>query len=76
MTEKQLSDFASKLRSINGLHLFKIFYKYLSFTDINQLFNYLAVNETESDLRKLEKMWDEFISIDTNEDVQETKKSP
>lgn len=63
MIYKQITDFAAKLRGIDGIHLFKIFTKYTlaGFIDINQLFNYLAKKEKEDDLRKLEKLWDVFI---------------
>lgn len=75
---KQFNDFATKLRGIDGLHLFKIFMPYLSkgFNDINQLFNNLAKNEKENDLRQLEKMWDEFIKTEDfkNQAGHETKK--
>jgi len=63
MSYKQITDFTTKLRQIDGLHLFKIFTKYTS-SDINQLFNYLATKEKEDDLRKLEKLWDAFIKTE------------
>lgn len=71
MIYKQLTDFATKLRQIDGLHLFKIFTKYTlaGFIDINQLFNYLAKKEKEDDLRKLEKLWDVFIKTGDITDI-------
>lgn len=65
MSHKQMYDFATKLRQIDGLHLFKIFMIYRSYiplNDINQLFNALAEREKEADLRALEKLWDKFIT--------------
>ena len=62
---KKMYDFATKLRQIDGLHLFKTFMKYSSYiplNDINQLFNALATREKEADLRELEKLWNEFIT--------------
>ena len=62
---KKMYDFATKLRQIDGLHLFKTFMMYRSYiplNDINQLFNALATREKEADLRELEKLWDEFIT--------------
>jgi len=61
MSYTQITKFATKLRRIDGLYLFNIFMKYNNFIHINSLFNYLAKNEKESDLRKLEKLWDEFV---------------
>ena len=58
---KQIHEFATELRSIKGLYLFKIFSKYTMLTDINHLFNYLADKEKEEDLRQLEVMWEDFI---------------
>ena len=88
MSYKQITDFASKLRRINGLYLFNIFMKYINFININSLFNYLATNEKEADLRKLEKLWDEFMKTgditineneysvnDLNDDLNENKKT-
>jgi len=71
MSYKQLTDFATKLRQIDGLHLFKIFMKYTSvgYNDINQLFNFLAKHEKENDLRKLEKLWAEFIETGDIKDI-------
>lgn len=59
MTE--IVDFTTQLRSINGLYLFKIFAKYTAIRDIHSLFNFLAQRESEEDLRKLEKLWENFI---------------
>jgi hypothetical protein len=53
--------FAAKLRQIDGLHLFKIFTIYTSYHNIDMLFNHLARDQKEEDLRKLEKLWNEFI---------------
>jgi hypothetical protein len=53
--------FATKLRQIEGLHLFKIFTIYTSYDNINLLFNHLARDQKEADLRELEKLWNEFI---------------
>jgi len=58
---KQIHLFATKLRQIEGLHLFKIFTTYTSYHDINLLFNHLARDQKEADLRELEKLWNEFI---------------
>jgi hypothetical protein len=57
----KIHEFASHLRKINGLYLFKIFTKYTCFTDINILFNYIAQKEKEDDLRQLERLWGLFI---------------
>jgi hypothetical protein len=35
--------------------------KYINFNGVNSLFNYLATREEETDLRQLEKLWNEFI---------------
>ena len=61
MSHREITDFAAKLRRINGLYLFNIFMKYINFNGINTLFNYLATHEKETDLRQLEKLWNEFI---------------
>ena len=53
--------FATKLRQIEGLHLFKIFTIYTSYDNIDTLFNHLARFHKEADLRELEKLWNEFI---------------
>jgi hypothetical protein len=58
---EQIHQFATKLRQIKGLHLFKIFTTYTSYHDINLLFNHLARDRKEEDLRQLEKLWNEFI---------------
>ena len=58
---EQIHLFATKLRQIEGLHLFKIFTTYTSYRDINMLFNHLARDQKEADLRKLEQLWNEFI---------------
>jgi len=73
-----MTDFAAKLRRINGLYLFNIFMKYRSFTTINTLFNYLATHEKETDLRQLEKLWNEFIKtgdITIEDSISENKKT-
>lgn len=57
----KIHQFATKLRQIKGLHLFRIFTIYTSYADINLLFNHLARDQTEEDLRQLEKLWNEFI---------------
>jgi len=61
---KQIAAFATHLRTIPGLYLFRIFSKYTSLTHIDSLFNFLAERESEEDLRELEKMWNEFIKKD------------
>ena len=61
MSHRELTDFAAKLRRIDGLYLFNIFMKYINFNGVNSLFNYLATLEKETDLRQLEKLWNEFI---------------
>jgi hypothetical protein len=58
---EQIHLFATKFRQIDGLHLFKIFTTYTSYHDINLLFNHLARDQKEADLRELEKLWNEFI---------------
>ena len=58
---EQIHQFATKLRQIKGLHLFKIFTTYTSYSDINALFNHLGRDQKEEDLRQLEKLWNEFI---------------
>ena len=45
----KIVEFASHLRKINGLYLFKIFTKYTCITDIDRLFNHLAEKEKEAD---------------------------
>ena len=57
----KIQEFATQLRHIKGLYLFKIFSKYSHFTTINTLFNYLAEKESEDNLRTLERMWRLFI---------------
>ena len=57
-----IHQFATKLRQIEGLHLFKIFTIYTSYDNINLLFNHLARDQKEADLRELEKLWNEFIT--------------
>jgi hypothetical protein len=61
---KEIAAFTTHLRTIPGLHLFRIFSKYTSLTHIDHLFNYLAQRESEEDLRELERMWNEFIKKD------------
>ena len=61
---KQIHAFATYLRTIPGLHLFKIFAIYMSYHDINRLFNHLARDRSEDDLRELERLWNEFIKKD------------
>ena len=56
-----INEFASQLRKINGLYLFKIFSRYTVIRTIDNLFNYLAQKESEEDLRELERLWDLFI---------------
>ena len=58
---EQIHQFATKLRQIKGLHLFKIFTTYTSYSDINALFNHLGRDQKEDELRQLEKLWNEFI---------------
>ena len=56
-----IHQFATKLRRIDGLHLFKIFTIYTSYHNIDLLFNHLGRDQKEEDLRQLEKLWKEFI---------------
>jgi hypothetical protein len=70
---KKINEFASHLRSINGLYLFKIFTKYLEITDINRLFNFLAQRETEDNLRHLERLWEMFIKTGSIEEPQQVE---
>lgn len=58
---EQIHLFATKLRQIDGLHLFKIFTIYTSYHDIDRLFNHVARDRNEVDLRELERLWNEFI---------------
>lgn len=58
---EQIHQFATKLRQIKGLHLFRIFTIYTAYDNINLLFNHLARDKEEDDLRQLEKLWKEFI---------------
>ena len=58
---EQIHQFATKLRQIDGLHLFKIFTIYTSYHNIDLLFNHLGRDQKEEDLRQLEKLWNEFI---------------
>ena len=58
---EQIHQFATKLRQIDGLHLFKIFTIYTSYHNIDLLFNNLGRDQKEDDLRQLEKLWKEFI---------------
>ena len=58
---KQIHLFATKLRQIEGLHLFKIFTLYTSYDNIDTIFNHLARFHKEADLRELEKLWNEYI---------------
>ena len=58
---EQIHQFATKLRQIDGLHLFKIFTIYTSYHNIDLLFNHLGRDQKEEDLRQLEKLWKEFI---------------
>ena len=57
----KIHEFATTLRTIPGLHLFRIFMVYTPITDIDRLFNQMATREAETDLRELERLWDEFI---------------
>jgi len=61
---KQIHSFATYLRTIPGLRLFKIFTSYTLYYDINRLFNDLARDHSEDDLRELERLWNEFIKKD------------
>jgi hypothetical protein len=64
---KEIAEFATHLRTIPGLYLFRIFSKYTkynSLSHIDLLFNQLATCESEEDLRELERMWNEFIKKD------------
>jgi len=75
---EQIHRFATKLRQIDGLHLFKIFTTYTSYHDINLLFNHLARDQKEADLRKLEQLWNEFIetgeiTIERNNAIENPK---
>lgn len=54
-------EFSTRLRKIEGLYLFRIFSKYRTLIDIEVLFNCLATTESESDLRELEQLWEEFM---------------
>ena len=54
-------EFSTRLRKIEGLYLFRIFSKYRTLIDIEVLFNCLATTESESDLRELECLWEEFM---------------
>jgi hypothetical protein len=56
-----LVEFATHLRKIVGLRLFKIFSKYHAFSEKEELFNFFASHESEADLRELERLWEEFI---------------
>jgi hypothetical protein len=52
--------------------------KYINFNGINTLFNYLATHEKETDLRQLEKLWNEFIEtgdITIEDSINENKKT-
>jgi hypothetical protein len=78
MSNRELTDFAAKLRRIDGLYLFNIFMKYINFNRVNSLFNYLATREKETDLRQLEKLWNEFIEtgdITIEDSLNENKKT-
>jgi len=78
MSYREITEFAAKLRRINGLYLFNIFMKYINFNGINTLFNYLATREKETDLRQLEKLWNEFIEtgdITIEDSLNEYKKT-
>jgi hypothetical protein len=66
----KIHEFATTLRAIPGLHLFRIFMVYTPITDINRLFNQMATREEETDLRELERLWDEFIQSE-QENVEE-----
>jgi hypothetical protein len=75
---EQIQLFATKLRQIRGLHLFKIFTIYTSYGNIDALFNHLARDQKESDLRELEKLWNEFIetgeiTIERNNAIENPK---
>jgi len=58
---KNIVEFSTRLRKIEGLYLFRIFSKYRTLIDIEILFNCLATAESESDLRELEHLWKEFM---------------
>ena len=78
MSHREITEFAAKLRRINGIYLFDIFMKYINFNGINTLFNYLATHEKETDLRQLEKLWNEFIEtgdITIEDSINENKKT-
>jgi hypothetical protein len=52
--------------------------KYINFNSVNSLFNYLATREKETDLRQLEKLWNEFIEtgdITIEDSINENKKT-
>ena len=75
---KHIHLFATKLRQIEGLHLFKIFTIYTSYDNIDTLFNHLARFHKEADLRELEKLWNEFIrtgeiTIERNNAIENPK---
>jgi hypothetical protein len=58
---KDIVKFTTCLRKIEGLRLFRIFTKYTSLIDIQNVFNCLGKCENESDLRELERLWEEFM---------------
>ena len=58
---RNIIEFSTRLRKIEGLYLFRIFSKYRTLIDIEVLFNCLATTESESDLRELEHLWKEFM---------------
>ncbi len=75
---KKIEEFTSQLRQIKGLYLFKIFSKYTQFSTIDTLFNYLAMRESEDNLRTLERLWRLFIkngSISEFKMISEEKQS-
>jgi hypothetical protein len=74
MSREKIQLFATKLRQIRGLHLFKIFTIYTSYDNIDALFNHLARDQKEADLRKLEQLWNEFI--ETGDITMESSENP
>jgi len=58
---RNIIEFSTRLRKIEGLYLFRIFSKFRTLIDIEVLFNCLATTESESDLRELERLWEEFM---------------
>jgi len=64
---KNIVEFTTRLRKIEGLRLFRIFTKYTSLIDIQNVFNCLGKCETEEVLRELECMWKAFMEEKNND---------